>query len=208
MDNYTIVLDNLKSNNLNGHLAKDKDDAREIALSMIKNGDSIGFGGSLSVDQVGLKDELVRMGKSGYLTVFNPYEDGLTREESINMRHRGMQADVFVTGTNAITEAGELVNIDGYGNRVAAMICGPKKVIVIVGRNKIVRDFDAALERIRKEAAPLNAKRLNKLTPCVKTGRCMDCKTPQRICNSLVKIWGSYDPDRIHVIIVDEELGL
>ncbi|MBU0757013.1 MAG: lactate utilization protein [Nanoarchaeota archaeon] len=202
------TLSNLKKNNIVSHFAKNKIEAKKIALSLIPQNSTIGFGGSMTVEETGLKGALLEAEEKGRFILFDSYKPGFSREESIVMRHKGMQADVFVTGTNAVTENGELVNMDGYGNRVSAMICGPKKVIIITGKNKIVASVDDGLERIKAIAGPLNAKRLNKNTPCVKTGRCMDCESPERICNATAVIHKGRGKDRMQVIIVDEELGL
>lgn len=198
----------LCSNGFDACFAKTKEEALKIALSKVDQSATIGFGGSMSVEQIGLRAILIDMEKQGKVTLFNPYREGISREESLLMRHKGMQADCFITGTNAITESGELVNVDGYGNRVAAQICGPKKVIIVAGKNKVVADIAAAVIRTRNVAAPLNAKRLNKDTPCVKTGRCMDCSSADRICNFTTIIHKSRPQGRICVILVDEELGL
>ncbi|MBN2423304.1 lactate utilization protein [Candidatus Woesearchaeota archaeon] len=202
------TIESLKKNKINAYFAEIKEEALKLALSLIPENSSIGFGGSMSVEQIGLVRELFARHKNQKCSLYYPYLKELSRQESLELRHKGMAADVYVTGTNAVTEKGELVNLDGYGNRVAAQICGPKKVIIISGKNKIVKDYDAAIKRIRTIAAPLNAKRLNKDTPCVKTGYCMDCNSEQRICNFTTIIHGSYDKERLHVIIVDEELGL
>ena len=123
------------------------------------------------------------------------------------MYKKTFMADAYFTSTNAITENGELYNVDGNGNRVAAMLYGPDKVIVICGVNKIVKDLNEAIERNKRVAAPINAKRLNKDTPCAKVGYCMDCKSKDRICNEYTVIKRQRNKDRIHVIFMNENLG-
>jgi hypothetical protein len=136
-------------------------------------------------------------------------------EENIRLKRRALTSDVFVTGTNALTLDGKIVNVDGHGNRVAAMLFGPDAVIVVVGINKVVRDLDEAMERIRHQAAPLNVARhteFDPMPPCGITGACSDCSSPWRICNKTVIIERQYANDRydpvLSVIIVGEELGL
>jgi L-lactate utilization protein LutB len=202
------TLQNLKKNRFNAFYARDASEAKNLALQLIEDRATVGLGGSMSVDQIGLREALIDAEKKRRITFYNPYREGITREESLSMRRKGMEADFFVTGTNAVTQQGELLNVDGYGNRVAAQIYGPKKVIIIVGSNKICKTLDEARARIREVAAPLNAKRLGKKTPCVKAGRCMDCESEERICNYTTIIQRSHEPGRISVIIVDESLGL
>jgi L-lactate utilization protein LutB len=201
------TISNLQKNRINAYFVEDKNKALKLALSLIPEYSSIGFGGSMSVVEIGLRQEIIEQGKKEKYKVFNPYEYNISRKISLEMRHKGMRADVYITGTNAITRKGELVNVDGYGNRVAAQICGPKKVIIIAGKNKIVSNYKKAIKRIKTKAGPLNAKRLNKKTPCVKKGYCVNCNSEERICNYTTIIHKSNKKNRIHVIIVDEELG-
>ncbi len=177
--------------------------AADVAMSLIREGSSVGLGGSLTVEETGLKSRLKQAELEGKLRLYDQYSCK-DREESLRIRHLGMDADVFVTGTNAITETGELVNVDGYGNRVCAQILGPRQVIILCGTNKIVKDVPGAIERIRK-IAPLNARRLGKKTPCAVTGICSDCDSPDRICNYTTIIHKG--KGKIHIIIVDKALG-
>ncbi|MBN1502068.1 lactate utilization protein [Candidatus Woesearchaeota archaeon] len=202
------ILSNLEKNNFSVFFTQTKQEAVEKALSLIPLNSTIGFGGSMSVEQIGLKEALVKGEKQGKYKLYDQYKPGISREKNLAIRYKGMQADVFITGTNAITEKGELVNIDGFGNRVAAQICGPKKVVIIAGKNKVVKNYEQAIKRIKRIAAPLNAKRLNKKTPCVRTGRCMSCDSVDRICNYTTIIHKSRPEDRISVIIVNQDLGL
>ncbi|MFH0875918.1 MAG: lactate utilization protein [archaeon] len=207
-DSIKKTIDALTSNGFNVFFLKTKEEALAKSQSLISDGSTIGLGGSISVEQIGLRNKLVELDMIGRNTLYNPYKEGITREESMKMRHLGMYADVYVTGTNAITKKGELVNVDGYGNRVSAQICGPKKVIIICSVNKITDDLTSAIAKIKKHTAPRNAKRLNKNTPCVKTGRCMDCCSDERICNVTTIIHKSNPKGRIKIILVDSELGI
>jgi L-lactate utilization protein LutB len=157
----------------------------------------------VTVKEIGLLDAL----REGGFELCDQYEEGISKEENYSRRRRGAAAEVFVTGTNAIAKEGALVNIDGFGNRVAALTYGPENVIVVVGRNKICDDIHKALDRVQNYVAPMNAKRFGVDTPCVKTGKCEDCSSPQRICNIYSIIKRQSAPGRFHVILVDEDLG-
>lgn len=165
--------------------------------------ESVGFGGSWTLMQLKIEEHFSARGN----TVYCHHKPGLSAEEKMEIRRKQLTCDVFLTSTNALTESGELVNVDGTGQRVAAMIFGPKKVIVMTGVNKIVKDVAAARERIRNIAAPLNNKRLNMPNPCVKTGHCMNCQLPTRICNATTIIEKRPSCSDIHVWVVGEELG-
>ena len=177
--------------------------ATKAVLEMIPQGATVGLGGSLTVKQIGLLDALHK----GKYNLYDQYAKGLSPDESMQLRRKGLLADFFVTGSNALTADGRLVNLDGAGNRVAALTFGPPKVVVVVGRNKIVADVDQALDRIWNKAAPLNAKRLNRKTPCTKTAQCEDCSSAERICNHLLITERQMAPGRLTVIIVNEDLG-
>ncbi len=154
-------------------------EAREIVLSMVRSGDAVGIGGSQTIAALNLTA----------------------------MRHEQLHCDLFLSSTNALTEKGQLVNVDGVGNRVAAMVFGPKKVVVVAGINKIVPDLEAALERIRTVAAPKNAQRLKRKTPCGEVGRCTDCSSQERLCNVYTIIERRPSLTDLEVIIVGQELG-
>lgn len=192
----------LRRNNFAVHIAANRKEALQKALSLIPEGATVGLGGSVTNQEIGLLAAL----RKGNWRVIDQYEEGIDAEESIRRRRMGVVADVFVCGTNAVTKQGWLVNVDGIGNRVAGLIFGGKKVVVVVGRNKVVEDLDAAWERIRR-IAPRNAARVGAPTPCTKDGVCHDCNSPGRICNIYVVLKRSWTPDRVHVILVDEELG-
>jgi len=140
-------------------------------------------------------------------TIINPYEPGISPEESFERRRQSLLADLFIAGSNAVTEDGKLVNLDGTGNRIGSINFGPRNVVVIVGRNKLVADLEAAMYRVKNSAAPINAMRLDKKTPCATTSFCQDCSSPDRICNFWSITEKSFPKQRIKVIIINEDLG-
>jgi hypothetical protein len=193
----------LGKNNMAAHAVKDRNEARKLAMSMIREGDVVGTGGSITLDQCGIRDEL----RSGSYKHLDWWQKKLSPEEKNRILRDTLTCDVFLTGSNAITKDGKLYNVDGRGNRVAALIFGPKKVIVVAGRNKIVKDLTEARERIETIAGPKNAERLQKKTGCRATGYCVDCAMPERICCHTV-ISEQQSQKRITVILVDEDLGI
>ncbi|KGG81298.1 membrane protein [Caloranaerobacter azorensis H53214] len=197
------TIQNLEKNNMHGYFVQNEKEAIEKIKELIKEGDTVAVGGSMTLFEVGVIDFL-RNGKYNFL---DRYREGLTSEDIKELYRKSFSADVYFTSSNAITEEGELYNVDGRGNRVAAMIYGPDKVIVVVGVNKIVKSIDEAIERNRQLAAPANTKRLNKKTPCAEVGYCMNCTSPDRICNQYVLIKRQMQKGRIHVIIVNKNLG-
>lgn len=197
------TINSLKKNGMNGYLVNSHDELIEKIKEITSEGDTVSCGGSMTLFETGVIDHL-RCGRYKFL---DRYEEGLTSEDIKNIFRSAFLADVYFVGTNAITEDGELYNVDGNGNRVAAMLYGPDKVIVIAGVNKIVKDMDEAIVRLKQVAAPANAKRLNKTTPCTKVGHCMNCASKERICNEYTVIKKQNNKDRIHVIFLNEELG-
>jgi L-lactate utilization protein LutB len=193
----------LTRNGMDAYVVKTAAEARKKALSLIRKGATVGIGGSRSAEEIGLLDALRR----GDYHLFDQYAEGLSGKDSLSARKHGTHAEYFVSGTNAVTEDGELVNIDGLGNRLAAFCFGPERVIIVVGRNKIVPDVESAIDRARNVAAPMNAKRFGLSTPCVKTGTCSDCSSPERICNLTLVIEKQRIKGRISVILVNEDLG-
>lgn len=193
------VIKGLESRNMTGYYAHDKDEALKIALSLIPEGSSVTMGGCMSAQEIGLVDAV----KEGNYTFIdrNAYED--RRQALID----SYQADVFLVSANAMTEDGILVNIDGNANRVSMIAQGPAKLIFIVGMNKICDDVDGAMKRARNVAAPINAQRFGLDTPCAKTGSCMNCKSPDTICCQFLITRYSKHPGRIHVILVNDNLG-
>lgn len=197
----------LEKNNFEVYIAKTGEDAKKLVLDKILpqlSPETVSWGGSLTHVQTGLYDELkARPG----ITILDTYDKSLSPPEAYERRRQSLLVDLFITGTNAVTEKGRLVNLDMIGNRVAAITFGPKNVIIVVGRNKIVANVDEAIERIKTYAAPVNAMRLDKNTPCMKTGICQNCKSPDRICNAWTISEKSFPKGRIKVILINEDLG-
>ncbi len=193
------VIKGLESRNMTGYYAKDKEEALKTALSLIEKGSSVTMGGAMSAHEIGLVDAI----KEGDY-------DFIDRDAFADKREallKGYGADVFLASANAMTQDGIIVNIDGNSNRVSYIAQGPKKVIFIVGMNKICDDIDGAMKRARNVAAPVNAQRFGLDTPCSKTGKCMDCKSPDTICCQFLITRFSRHKDRIHVILVNDSLG-
>lgn len=197
------TIKNLKKNNMEAFFVNDKDEALELIKTLVNKNDVVSVGGSMTLFETGVIELL----RNGDYTFLDRYKEGLTKEEIKEVYRKTFSADVFFTSTNAITETGTLLNIDGTGNRVAAMIYGPDKVIVVVGINKVVNNEEEAINRLRTIAAPINAHRLNRKTPCATTGNCEDCNSPERICANYVSMKRQINPDRIKVIIIDNEFG-
>lgn len=197
------VISGLEKHNMKGIFVKDEQELLEVLKSLIKQKSVVGVGDSVTLWETGILD-LLRKGDYIFL---DKYREGITSEEKKEIYIRNFSADTFLCSTNALTEAGELYNIDGNGSRVAPMIYGPKQVIIVTGINKLVHNIEEAEKRVRNYAAPLDAKRLKKDTPCTKLGYCVDCKSPNRICNDFVTITGQFVRDRIKVIIVAKSLG-
>lgn len=200
------LIEKLRSINIQGYIARDRDEAKRIALGLIPQGATIAMGNSLTLREVGIFDAVT----IGDYKVINQFEAGISPEENLKRRKSGLLADVYFTSTNAITLDGELVNIDGKGNRVAAMMFGPDKVIVIAGENKIVNNLEEAWMRLKEKAAPELARKLGRATPCAVAAKCSNCNSPERICRCYTIIGGQMpvDKERIHVIIVKEQLGI
>lgn len=197
------TIENLEKNNMHGYFVATEEELLNKIKELINEGDTVSVGGSMTLFETGTIDFL-RNEKYNFL---DRYEEGLKPEDIKEIYRKSFSADAYFTSSNAITEEGELYNVDGRGNRVAAMVYGPDKVIVVVGVNKIVRDLDEAIMRNREWAAPANARRLSRKTPCAEVGYCMDCSSKERICSDYVVIKKQMDVDRIHVIIVNKELG-
>ena len=197
------TIEALKENGINGYKVKNKEELKELIESLIESKSTVTVGGSMTLFESGVID-LLRNGDYNFL---DRNEEGLSRDDIEKIYRDAFFADYYLTSTNALTEKGELYNVDGNGNRVAAMIFGPKKVIVVVGVNKLVKNLDEAIVRMREIAAPANAIRLNRNTPCAKVGYCCDCKSPDKICREYTVIRSQGDKERFHVIIVEENLG-
>ena len=192
------VIKGLESRNMTGYYAASKEEALKTALSLIPEGSSVTMGGSMSAQEIGL----VAAVKEGNYRFIDRHA-GDPRAAML----AGYDADVFLSSVNAMTDDGVLVNIDGNSNRVSAICQGPKKVIFIVGMNKVCGDLDGAMKRARNVAAPTNAQRFGLSTPCAKTGKCIDCKSPDTICCQFLITRFSRHAGRIHVILVNDTLG-
>lgn len=197
MINRTI--DNLRLNNMDGYFVNSREQLFELLDKLIPLGSTVGHGGSVTLDEVGVTDWL-RKREVTFL-------DRAKAADPSECMRQSMVADVYMCSTNAITEAGELYNVDGRGNRVSAMIYGPKSVIVIAGINKLVANLEQAVSRVECTAAPLNAARLSMNTPCAATGRCGHCHSADRICCNYVVMAQQREKGRIKVIVLDEKLG-
>ena len=193
----------LDNNNIEAYYVKDKKELIDKIEALVEQNSVVTCGGSVTLMETGVLDYL-RKGRYKFL---DRYVEGLNQEEIKAIYRGAFSANAYFTSSNAITEDGELFNVDGNGNRVAAMLYGPDKVIVIAGVNKIVPDLECAIERNRKISAPANAKRLNKKTPCAKLGYCMECSSEDRICLEYTLIRKQRAKGRIHVIFLDENLG-
>ena len=193
------VIKGLESRNMSGYYASDKDEALKIALSLIEKGSTVTMGGAMSAHEIGLVDAL----KKGDYNFIDRDQEKDKRAAML----AAYDADVFLSSANAITNDGVMVNIDGNSNRVSAIAQGPKKVVFIVGMNKVCDDVDGAMKRARNVAAPINAQRFNLNTPCAKTGACFNCKSPDTICCQFLITRYSRHEGRIHVILVNDNLG-
>ncbi len=196
-------LKNLKRNGFDAHLAPTPQAARSHILAMISEYESFGIGGSATVQAIGLVEELRIMGK----TLFDHWQPEMGAEEILSIRLAQGRCDCFLCSANAISEEGEIVNVDGIGNRVAAMTFGPRKVIIVAGANKIAQDLSAALRRVREVAAPMRAKSLGMETPCAESGRCADCNAPQRICRITTILHRPPMLTDISIFLVPQALG-
>ena len=198
------VMTNLKKRRIDSSYAETMDQARNEILAMIPDGSSVYRCGSRTLIEIGFWESLAA--KPG-IDMVNPFAAGLTQEQSMAERIRGFSSDFLVAGANAITLDGRIVNLDRTGNRVAAMIFGPKKVILAVGMNKVVPDLDTARTRIKHLAAPITAAMVKAKTPCAADGLCHDCRTPDRLCNAWSIIEGQLIEGRIHVKLIGQNLG-
>ncbi|KGJ49734.1 lactate utilization protein [Paraclostridium dentum] len=193
----------LENNNMNGYLVKSKEDLIKKIDELVEENSFVACGGSQTLFEAGVIEHL----REGRFDFLDRYKEGLKPNDMKDIYRKSFFADAYFTSTNAITENGELYNVDGNGNRVAAMLYGPDKVIVICGVNKIVKDVDAAIKRNEQFSAPANAKRLDTKTPCKVSGYCMDCKSSDRICCEYTLIKRQRVQGRIHVIFIDENFG-
>ena len=208
---WSIRLDSLKdtleANNFEVHIAENAEAARKKVLEIIPGieAKSMSWGGSMTFIQTGLYDELKNYPG---VEILDTFQKGLAPEDMRELRRRSLLVDLFVTGTNAITETGKLVNLDMTGNRVAGITFGPRNVIILVGRNKVVPDLEDAMLRVKNFSSPANAMRLDKKTPCVKTSVCEECRSLDRICNTWTITEKSFPKGRIKIVLINEDMGL
>jgi len=192
----------LEGNGFKAYVVPDRVVAKELVLNLIPEGSVVGIGGSVTIREIGVIEELERR---GFKVVHHWVK--VSPEESLELRRKALTSDVYLCSSNAVTLDGKLVNIDALGNRVAAMVFGPKRVIVVVGRNKLVRDVEEGVSRAKNVAAVANALRLNYKTPCTTLGYCVDCKSPERSCNITTIIERKPTATDVHVVLVNEDLG-
>lgn len=198
----TTVIKNMAKRQMEGYYAKDKKEALQLITSMIPEDSSIGYGGSVSLSEAGI---IKTLESPKYKLIKR--EEAKTQEDTERIFREILFADFFLMSSNAITIDGELVNVDGRGNRIAFLAYGPKNVILVCGMNKITADVDSAIKRIKTLAAPMNAVRLNRSTPCATVGACGDCQSPDCICANTIITRRSHIKGRVKVILVGEELG-
>ncbi len=193
----------LKKHGFDSHFVQDRQSACDLILSLISEYKSFGFGGSDTTRCLGLHERLKAEGK----VVLDHLQDDLSPETAIQTRYQQLNCDCFLCSANAISATGEIVNVDGVGNRTSAMAFGPRKVLIIAGVNKVTPDLDSAIRRIRDVAAPMRAKSLGVDTPCAETGFCNDCNTPKRICNITTILHRKPLLTDISVVLINESLG-
>ena len=193
----------IHKNNMEGIYAKDKEVALNEILKRIPPNATVSHGGSYTLRELGMI-EILKKGEYRYL------RQKITQRDSVSdeMRIEDFSSDVYLTSANAITLEGELIVMDGFGNRAACLLFGPKKVLVVAGKNKIVRNLEDGMTRIREYVAPIHAKRRNWDLPCTKAGKCVDCKDPRKICNKIAILKYERDKERTTVILVGEDLGI
>lgn len=213
VDNYwklklEAVKEALESNNFEVFIAQDSKKASKMVLENIipaMDIKSISWGGSMTFVGTGLYDSLKERKD---FKVLDTYDKALSNDEKTELRRQALLTDLFITGTNALTEEGNLVNLDMIGNRVGALTFGPKNVLVLMGRNKIVPNIEFAMDRIKTYVAPANVMRLDMKTPCIKTGICSECSSSARICNTWTFTQKSFPKKRIKIVLINEDLGL
>lgn len=199
----TQLINAFADHNMTLMFVKNKTELETYLKNILVDQKKVAVGGSVTLQQLGVIDLL----RNSDVEFIDRYEAGISREEMENRFREAFFSDLFITSTNALTMDGCLYNVDGNDNRVAAMIYGPKEVLIIAGLNKICQDETEAISHIQNCSAPANAMRLHKKTPCVKMGHCMDCRSPERICSSYVKLGYQGKINRIKVIIVEEYIG-
>lgn len=198
------TIEALRKNGFTAQYFKDRNDATNYISEVVKTAHLIGLGGSMTIAELGLHEILINSGKE----VLNHNLPGLNLEDKLNIMRNAILSDIYFSSTNAITIDGKLINIDATGNRVGSMLFGPKKVVIVAGRNKIVEgDVNIAIKRVKDWASPPNAKRLNFKTPCAETGFCADCNSPDRICRIVTIIERKPRLTDFEIILINEDLG-
>ena len=204
---FDAVQKALEKNKFSVQQVNNVQEAKDLILETLlpeTTGRSVSWGGSGTFREVGLYEAL----RQSDLEVVDTFDKSISFEEQLERRRQAMLVDVFFTSTNALTEDGVLVNLDMIGNRINGLTFGPRHVIVLVGRNKIVPDVEAGMQRIKNYVAPLNAYKLGKKTPCAETGFCQDCDSPERICNTWTITEKSFPKGRVRIVLVNQDLGL
>ncbi len=196
-------VDNLKKNGFDAHWVQTIDQARELVGGLVTEFDSFGFGGSSTTRALEIIELLRQNGK----TIYDHWQADLSAEQDLETRLMQGRCDCFMCSANAISISGEIVNVDGIGNRTCAMTFGPRKVIIVAGVNKLAPDLHAALRRVREVAAPMRAKSLDMKTPCAETGICVDCSSPQRICRVTTILHRRPSLTDISVVLINQNLG-
>jgi len=205
--NLRELKEQLIKNGFDVHLVGSAEEAKAVVLGEILpelKPKTVSWGGSMTLADTGLYEYLR---DSDDYESLDTWDKSLSNEDKHELRRQALLVDCFFTGTNAVTEAGHLVNLDMIGNRTGAITFGPKNVVIFVSRNKLVPDLQRAMDRIKEYVAPVNTMRLDMKTPCVKTGYCMDCDSPQRICNVWSITEKSFPKGRIKVVLINEDLG-
>jgi len=193
----------LQNNGFDAMFVPGRDDARTEILARVPDSATVGVGGSITIRETGVLDELARAGH----TIYNHWVAGLSNDESTAIRRAQLTSDVFLSSVNALTLDGKLVSTDAVGNRISAMTFGPKKVILAVGANKIVRDLDAAMRRIKDVCTPLALKETDAPVPCVQTGVCGECQSGARLCRATIILESKPMQTDITILVIGEELG-
>ncbi|SIQ64894.1 lactate utilization protein [Halanaerobium kushneri] len=196
------IINNFKKRNIEGFYVENSKAAREKILNLIQENSSVSWGGSMTLKEIGIFSDL----KSGNYNLLDR-STAQNSTEKDKIYHQALSAEYYLMSSNAITQSGKLVNVDGNGNRLAALIYGPKNVIIVAGMNKVTADEESAVKRVRNQAAPANSVRLDQKTPCAKTGHCSSCQIEDTICCQTVITRRSRHEGRIKVILVGEELG-
>ena len=197
------TLENLKKKNFEAYIFENHKDAIDYFISKIDKNQSIGYGGSRTLEQINLINYL----RENKYNLFDRNKEGLSKEQREELQKKSLTSDIFISSANGISETGEIVNIDLWGNRICPIIYGPKKVFIFAGWNKIEDDLEKTIYRVKNIASVQNAIRFNRNTPCTKSGRCFDCNSPERICGTLSLISFIGEKGRIEVLLIKEDLG-